>query len=255
MRPSTRLARCCSRLVGLHALCPGTCRRDGTLSRLSVRAGRHRAGACDIGRSTVALADRHRACSRRRSSRPAAETAFSGRGADRRRAVRPRRRSSPKASRSTLHGSGHPLARRAVRRRGRRAARHGLRRAADAVSRFSCCSAMASPIAAFAEAISSRHPPIGVVVLLIGLFIFFPVAMILRSALIDSGWQLGAGRIRRPPALHRRSGGWAASVGGTACGVAWNTLILGVLAGLITDAAGPRLRAARPAHRACPASG
>ncbi|WP_439404920.1 ABC transporter permease [Bradyrhizobium sp. DASA03076] len=94
---------------------------------------------------------------------------------------------------------------------------------------------------------------IGVVVLLIGLFIFLPVATILRSALVDANgsWALGefAGRL-----LSSTIWGLGCVGGGIACGVAWNTLILGVLTGLITTLLGLAcallvLRTAMPGKR------
>ncbi|MGW1423578.1 ABC transporter permease [Bradyrhizobium manausense] len=94
---------------------------------------------------------------------------------------------------------------------------------------------------------------IGVVVLLIGLFIFLPVATILRSALVDAdgNWALGefAGRL-----FSSTIWGLGCVGGSIACGVAWNTLILGVLTGLITTLLGLAcallvLRTAMPGKR------
>lgn len=94
---------------------------------------------------------------------------------------------------------------------------------------------------------------IGVVVLLIGLFIFLPVATILRSALVDAtgGWALDqfAGRL-----FSSTIWGLGCVGGRIACGVAWNTLILGVLTGLITTLLGLAcallvLRTAMPGRR------
>ncbi|MDA9520461.1 iron ABC transporter permease [Bradyrhizobium sp. CCBAU 11434] len=94
---------------------------------------------------------------------------------------------------------------------------------------------------------------IGVVVLLIGLFIFLPVATILRSALVDAtgGWALGEFADRL---LSSTIWGLGCAGGGIACGVAWNTLILGVLTGLITTLLGLAcallvLRTAMPGKR------
>ncbi|RDJ21419.1 iron ABC transporter permease [Bosea caraganae] len=78
---------------------------------------------------------------------------------------------------------------------------------------------------------------IGIIVLLIGLFIFYPVITILRSALVD---QAGA---FAPAAFFERL--FSASIWGlgcvtanTNCGVAWNTLILAVLTGVTTTLLG-----------------
>lgn len=94
---------------------------------------------------------------------------------------------------------------------------------------------------------------IGVVVLLIGLFIFLPVATILRSALVDAngGWALGQFADRL---LSSTIWGLGCVGGGIACGVAWNTLTLGVLTGLITTLLGLAcallvLRTAMPGKR------
>lgn len=78
---------------------------------------------------------------------------------------------------------------------------------------------------------------IGIVVLLIGLFIFFPVATILRSALLDQNGALAltvfVERLFSPAIW-----GLGCFGGGTNCGVAWNTLILAVLTGLTTTLLG-----------------
>lgn len=78
---------------------------------------------------------------------------------------------------------------------------------------------------------------IGIIVLLIGLFIFFPVATILESALLDQNGAFA------PSAFAERF--FASSIWGlgcltanTNCGVAWNTLILAVLTGVITTLLG-----------------
>lgn len=78
---------------------------------------------------------------------------------------------------------------------------------------------------------------IGVVILLIGLFIFFPVAIILKSALVDQSGALA------PMAFVERfldSSIWGLGciTSGTNCGVAWNTLVLAVLCGVITTLLG-----------------
>lgn len=78
---------------------------------------------------------------------------------------------------------------------------------------------------------------IGIVVLLIGLFIFFPVATILRSALID---QNGGVALSAFAARFFDSSIWGLGciTSSTNCGVAWNTLILAVLCGVITTLLG-----------------
>lgn len=78
---------------------------------------------------------------------------------------------------------------------------------------------------------------IGIVILLIGLFIFFPVSTILRSALVD---QSGA---FAPSAFFARffdSSIWGLGClsANVNCGVAWNTLVLAVLCGVITTLLG-----------------
>ena len=94
---------------------------------------------------------------------------------------------------------------------------------------------------------------VGVVVLLISLFIFLPVATILRSALVDNNgsWALGEFVDRL---LSSTIWGLGCLGGGTACGVAWNTLVLGVLTGVITTLLGLAfallvLRTAMPGKR------
>lgn len=78
---------------------------------------------------------------------------------------------------------------------------------------------------------------IGIVVLLIGLFIFFPVATILKSALVDQeGSFAPAAFVTR--LLDSSIWGLGCFSGGTNCGVAWNTLILAVLCGVITTLLG-----------------
>jgi len=78
---------------------------------------------------------------------------------------------------------------------------------------------------------------IGIVILLIGLFIFFPVSIILKSALVDQSGALA------PSAFVARffdSSIWGLGcvTSNTNCGVAWNTLILAVLCGVITTLLG-----------------
>lgn len=78
---------------------------------------------------------------------------------------------------------------------------------------------------------------IGIVVLLIGLFIFFPVATILESALLDQDGAFA------PSAFATRffdSSIWGLGclTANVNCGVAWNTLILAILCGVITTLLG-----------------
>ncbi|SIQ86773.1 MULTISPECIES: iron ABC transporter permease [unclassified Bosea (in: a-proteobacteria)] len=78
---------------------------------------------------------------------------------------------------------------------------------------------------------------IGIVVLLIGLFIFFPVWIILKSALIEADGTFA------PAAFFARFfdstiWGLGCVTSGTNCGVAWNTLVLAVLCGVITTLLG-----------------
>lgn len=78
---------------------------------------------------------------------------------------------------------------------------------------------------------------IGIVVLLIGLFIFFPVVTILRSALVDQ-----SGALALPAFVERFLSptiwGLGCVTSNTNCGVAWNTLVLAVLTGIITTLLG-----------------
>ena len=78
---------------------------------------------------------------------------------------------------------------------------------------------------------------IGIVVLLIGLFIFFPVWIILKSALIEAdGTFAPAAFVAR--FFDSTIWGLGCVTSGTNCGVAWNTLVLAVLCGLITTLLG-----------------
>lgn len=78
---------------------------------------------------------------------------------------------------------------------------------------------------------------IGIVVMLIGLFIFFPVVTILQSALLDASGSFA------PSAFLARfldSSIWGLGClsANVNCGVAWNTLLLAVLCGLLTTLLG-----------------
>src|SRR5689334_15818158 len=69
---------------------------------------------------------------------------------------------------------------------------------------------------------------IGVIVALIALFVFFPIAMILASAFADQAGQ------PMPAAFAERMGdasiwGLGCLGGGVACGVAWNTVLLALV--------------------------
>lgn len=78
---------------------------------------------------------------------------------------------------------------------------------------------------------------IGIVIMLIALFIFLPVATILKSALVDESGALVIGEfVERffSPTIW----GLGCLTANTNCGVAWNTLILAVLTGLITTLLG-----------------
>ncbi|MBX9873882.1 MAG: iron ABC transporter permease, partial [Beijerinckiaceae bacterium] len=78
---------------------------------------------------------------------------------------------------------------------------------------------------------------IGIIVLLIGLFIFFPVVTVLESALID---QNGAFALSAFTSRFFDSSIWGLGclTANTNCGVAWNTLFLAVLCGVITTLLG-----------------
>lgn len=78
---------------------------------------------------------------------------------------------------------------------------------------------------------------IGIIVLLIGLFIFFPVATILKSALVDQAGAFAPG-IFVARLLDSSIWGLGCVTANTNCGVAWNTLILAVLTGVITTLLG-----------------
>ena len=78
---------------------------------------------------------------------------------------------------------------------------------------------------------------ITLIIALVGIFIFMPIAKMLFSALItdDGGYSFGsfAGKF-----LSERIWGVSCLTGGTRCGVAWNSLILAVLVGVITTVLG-----------------
>ncbi len=78
---------------------------------------------------------------------------------------------------------------------------------------------------------------IGIVIMLIALFIFLPVAVILRSALVDSSGALVLGEFVER-LFSSTIWGLGCLSANTNCGVAWNTLILAVLTGLITTLLG-----------------
>ncbi|CAN7536160.1 iron ABC transporter permease [Bosea sp. LjRoot90] len=78
---------------------------------------------------------------------------------------------------------------------------------------------------------------VGIVITLIALFIFLPVSTILRSALVDQSGNLVFGEfVERffSPTIW----GLGCLSANTNCGVAWNTLILAVLTGVITTLLG-----------------
>jgi iron(III) transport system permease protein len=78
---------------------------------------------------------------------------------------------------------------------------------------------------------------IGIVVALIGLFVFFPVATILASALQDNAGAFAPGAFLAK-FLDRSVWGLDCLVSNLRCGVAWNTLFLAVLVGVGTTALG-----------------
>ncbi len=78
---------------------------------------------------------------------------------------------------------------------------------------------------------------IGIVIMLIVIFIFLPVAVILRSALVDSSGALVLGEFVER-LFSSTIWGLGCLSANTNCGVAWNTLILAVLTGLITTLLG-----------------
>ncbi|POR53280.1 ABC transporter permease [Bosea psychrotolerans] len=78
---------------------------------------------------------------------------------------------------------------------------------------------------------------IGIVVLLIGLFIFWPVMVILKSALVDQNGHVALSAFS-DRFFSATIWGLGCVSGGTSCGVAWNTLILAVLTGVITTLLG-----------------
>lgn len=78
---------------------------------------------------------------------------------------------------------------------------------------------------------------IGIVVMLIGLFIFFPVWIILKSALIEPDGTFAPGAFFAR-FLDTTIWGLGCINRGTNCGVAWNTLVLAVLCGVITTLLG-----------------
>jgi iron(III) transport system permease protein len=78
---------------------------------------------------------------------------------------------------------------------------------------------------------------IGMIILLIGLFIFFPVATILKSALVDKAGDFAPG-IFIERFLDSSIWGLECLSSSKSCGVAWNTLILAILCGAITTLLG-----------------
>lgn len=78
---------------------------------------------------------------------------------------------------------------------------------------------------------------IGIVIMLIALFIFLPVATILKSALVDASGALVLGEFVER-FLSQAIWGLGCVTANTSCGVAWNTLILAVLTGVITTLLG-----------------
>jgi iron(III) transport system permease protein len=78
---------------------------------------------------------------------------------------------------------------------------------------------------------------VGVVAVLIGLFVFLPVAKILISAFADNDGHL-APRLFFEKITDRSIWGLGCFGAGISCGVAWNTILLAVLVGVVTTALG-----------------
>ena len=89
---------------------------------------------------------------------------------------------------------------------------------------------------------------IGLVVALVAAFILYPTLIVLSSALHDNDGALAPG-VFLAKFLDARIWSLGCLTGGGRCGVAWNSLLLAVLTGAGTTAAGPRLRAGRHADR------
>ena len=89
---------------------------------------------------------------------------------------------------------------------------------------------------------------IGFVIAVVALFIFMPILQMFSSALVtqDGDYSLGVflGKL-----FSDRLWGLGCLSGGPRCGVAWNSLFLAILVGIVTTAARPRLRADGHAHR------
>ena len=94
----------------------------------------------------------------------------------------------------------------------------------------------------------SSSSSIGVVIALIAVFVFFPVSTILASAFADNSGNFAPARVRRPSSSTSSVWGLDCLSSDLRCGVAWNTLFLGLLVGVGTTAARARLRADRDAH-------
>ncbi len=78
---------------------------------------------------------------------------------------------------------------------------------------------------------------VGLVVVLVAAFVFWPVAAMLQGAVLgpDGGLNLGLFHDRF---VDQRIWGLACLTGGRGCGTAWNTLLLGILTGLSTTTLG-----------------
>lgn len=74
---------------------------------------------------------------------------------------------------------------------------------------------------------------IGILVLMIGLFIFFPVVTVLKGALVDNTGALNAAAFA-DRFFDSSIWGLGCLTSNVSCGVAWNTLLLAVLCGAIT---------------------
>lgn len=78
---------------------------------------------------------------------------------------------------------------------------------------------------------------IGAIIALIGVFVFMPIIAILQSAFLDLNGRFAPGEFITK-FFDSSIWGLACVTGGVRCGVAWNTLFLGVLVGVLTTALG-----------------
>ncbi|MGL4323866.1 MAG: ABC transporter permease [Beijerinckiaceae bacterium] len=78
---------------------------------------------------------------------------------------------------------------------------------------------------------------IGTIVALIAVFVFYPVITVLESAFLDNAGNFSASEFLTK-FFDRSIWGLDCLTGGTRCGVAWNTVFLAVLVGVLTTALG-----------------